>query len=232
VIVLGSVKGSPGVTTFAAALAVVWPGPRPVLVEADCAGGDLGGWHLVPDDRGTASLAAGCRTGTVRLAEHTRLLRFGAEVVVAAAARRPATVAVGVLAGADPAVWAGQRPAVVDVGRLEPEAPSGRLVARAGVLLLVCYGDEASLLRVADLDPPAADVRLVLVGGCSYPAREVTELTGRPVAVQVPWDPYAARVIAGRAPLRRGWTRRGLPAAARAVATALSRRVEVAGGAR
>jgi hypothetical protein len=223
VIAIGSVKGSPGATTLAAAMAVVWPGdPAALLVEADCAGGDLGSWHWTPDTPGVASLAAACRTGAVQLGEHVRRLPLGVDVLVGAAARSPATVAVGLLAEADHGLWAKERPTIVDVGRLEPDAPSSVLVTEAEVLLLVARGDEASLLRVADAKLPARDVRLVLVGGCRYHHDEITQLTGLPVAASVPWDPYSARVIAGQAGARKGWTRRGLPAAARALAVELA----------
>jgi hypothetical protein len=231
VIAVGSVKGSPGATTLAAALAVVWPGdPAAVLVEADCAGGDLGGWHWIPDTSGVASLAGACRTGAVTLAEHVRRLPQGVDVLLGAAARSPATVAVGLLAEADHGLWAKERPTILDVGRLEPDAPSSMLLTQAEVLLLVARGDEASLLRVADAKVPTGEVRLMLVGGCRYHHDEITQLTGLPVAASVPWDPYSARVIAGQAAARKGWTRRGLPAAARALAVELSTPVETDGG--
>ncbi len=222
-IAVGSVKGSPGATTLAAALAVVWPGDAAaLLVEADCAGGDLGGWHWTPDTPGVASLAAACRTGAVQLGEHVRRLPLGVDVLLGAAARSPATVAVGLLAEADHGLWAKERPTILDVGRLEPDAPSSVLVTKAEVLLLVARGDEASLLRVADAKLPAREVRLVLVGGCRYHHDEITQLTGLPVAASVPWDSYSARVIAGQAVARKGWTRRGLPADARALAAQLT----------
>jgi hypothetical protein len=230
VIVLGSVKGSPGVTTLAAALAVVWPAGPALLVEADCAGGDLGGWHWTPDAPGVATLAAACRSGAVRLAEHVQRLPFGAVALVGPAARSPATVAVGLLGEADQALWAKEYPTIVDIGRLEPDAPSMGLARQAEMLLLVARGDEASLLRVADARFPAPEVRLVLVGGCRYRGREVTDLTGIPVAAHLPWDNHSAMVIAGRAPVRRGWTRRGLPAAARALAHVLTTPAKASGG--
>jgi hypothetical protein len=233
VIAVGSVKGSPGATTLAAALAVVWPGdPAAVLIEADCAGGDLGGWHWMPDTPGVASLAGACRTGAVRLGEHVRRLPLGVDVLLGAAARSPATVAVGLLAEADHGLWAKERPTILDVGRLEPDAPASVLVGRAEVLLVVARGDEASLLRVADAKVPTGEVRLVLVGGCRYHPDEITVLTGLPVAASVPWDPYSARVIAGQAGARKGWTRRGVPAAARALAVQLAAPQETHGGGR
>lgn len=221
-IVVASVKGSPGATTLAAVLALVWRGDQPaVLVEADCAGGDVGRWHWVPDTPGVASLAAACRTGAVTVAEHVRRLPIGVQVVVGPAARSPATVAVGLLGQADPTLWTTAFPVVVDVGRLEPDAPSTALLRHARVVLVVARGDEASLLRVADVKLPAGDVWLVLVGDCAYSSDEITQVTELPVAARLPWDVYSARVIGGQAVARKGWTRRGLPAAARTLATGL-----------
>lgn len=265
-VVVGSLKGS-GVTTFAVALAAVWPAnppagrapgrvaappsraasarpveqaagpvgraavrppgrpvarPAPVVVEADCAGGDLGGWYWVPDSPGVASLAAACRTGRVDLDEHVTRLPFGVDAVVGPAAGGPAGVAVGVLAEAGRALWSAGRPAVVvDVGRLEAAAASAPLVAEADVVLVVSRGDEASLMRLADAGLPGT-ARVVLAGGSRYPAGEIGRLTGLCVAGAVPWDGGAAQVVCGRRPARAGWTRRGLPAAARAVAASLA----------
>ena len=57
-----SVKGSPGVTTFAVALAARWPAPyRPVLVEADPSGGDLATRFSLNPTPGLLSLAAAAR---------------------------------------------------------------------------------------------------------------------------------------------------------------------------
>lgn len=223
-IAVGSVKGSPGATTFAVALAAVWPGEPPVLVEVDCAGGDLGGWHWVPDSPGLASLANACRAGTVYLADHLTVLPCGVEAVLAAAGRLPATVAVDLLAQADPALWAKERAAIADVGRLEPSSPGTAIAELADVLLVVSRGDEVSLLRVSGSGLPHQLTRLVLAGGSRYPIREVAEMTGLPVAAELPWDVHAAQVICGRRPARRGWTRRGLPAAARALAVELAAR--------
>ena len=52
-------KGSPGVTTLATVLGLVWPGPR-VVVEADTAGSDLS-FRLRPADRTAGCWVAGWR---------------------------------------------------------------------------------------------------------------------------------------------------------------------------
>src|SRR6266498_330943 len=215
-------KGPAGVTTFAAALAAVWRGEAASGVEADCAGGDLRAWHWLPDNPGVASLAMQTRTGSVTVDQHLTRLPCGVDVVLAPAARHPATVAVGLLLEADIGLWAKQRPTIADVGRLEPGAPSAALVEQADAVLVVSRGDEGSLLRLADADLPAGRSLLVLVGGSAYAPSEIVERTGLQVAAQVPWDAHAAAVIAGRRRVGRGWTRRGLPAAARALAVSLS----------
>jgi hypothetical protein len=215
---IGSVKGSPGVTTLAVVLAATWPGSPATVVEADCAGGDVGGRCWLPDSPGLASLATASRAGGGILAEYSALLPCGVPVVVAPASRQAATIAAGLLAEADCGVWTSDHVVVADLGRLDPGLPNSVLARNAGVLLLVTRGDEASLLRLADGGLPTDTTRLVLVGRCDYSDEEVAASVGLPVAAHLPWDARSASVVwAGRAP-GRAWTSRGLPAAARGLA--------------
>jgi hypothetical protein len=232
-IAVASTKGGAGVTSFALALAAVWPGEAAVVIEADCAGGDLGARHWLADSPGVATLATQSRTGSVTLDQHLTRLPCGVDVILAAAGRHPATVAVGLLVEADIGLWAKQRPTIADVGRLEPGAPSAALVERADVLLMVSRGDEGSLLRLADAGPPTGHSRLVLVGHSTYSGTQIAQRTGLDVAVRVPWDMRAAEIVAGQRTARGGWTRRGLPAAARALATSIATPPadQIAGGA-
>lgn len=222
-IAVTSTKGSAGVTTLAVVLAAVWPGDdAPIVVEADCAGADLGAWHWLPDSPGVTTLATQSRTGNVTLDAHLTRLPCGVDVVLAPAGRHPATVAVGLLMEADFGLWAKERPTIADVGRLEPGAPSAALVEQADVVLVLARGDAGSLLRLADADLPIGTTRLVLVGGSRYTHAEIVDRTGLQVAAEVPWDARAVDVVAGRRDRSRGWSRRGLPAAARALATSLA----------
>ncbi len=90
-IVLGSVKGSPGVSTFSLALAARWPGAaKRVLVECDPAGGDLAARYDLALLPGLVSLAAarrgsGAATGAdgESLWSHTQVLPGGLPVLVA-----------------------------------------------------------------------------------------------------------------------------------------------------
>jgi hypothetical protein len=231
-IAVASVK-SGGCTTVAAVLAAVWPGEQALLVELDAAGGDMGGWHGVADTPGLASLASACRGSTpVQLDQHVTRLRCGIDVVVAAAGRPQASAAIGLLADAEPARWAKERPTVLDLGRLEPGTPALPLLVAADVVLLVARGDVLSLKRVFDAEIPTSRAQLVLVGAPAYRREEITATVGLPLAAQLPWDPRSADVIAADRAPRPGWTRIGLPATMRGLAIALAKAPDPAGGAR
>jgi hypothetical protein len=224
-----SVK-SGGCTTFAAVLAAVWPGEPGLLVELDAAGGDLGGWHGVPDTPGLATLANACRSGApVDLGAHVTRLPCGIDVVVAAAGRPQATAAVGLLSDTEPARWAKERPTILDMGRLEPGSPALPLLETADAVLVVTRGDVLSLKRVFDAELPTDRAQLVLVGEAAYRPEEIAATVGLPVAVQLPWDRHSAEVIAGTCRPRRAWKRVGMPATARTLALALSMTPDPAG---
>jgi hypothetical protein len=220
-IAVGSVKGSPGATTLAVALAALWPGRQAVVVEADCAGGDLGARCWLPDAPGLASLATAARTGTVTLADHIARLPCGADVVLAPAGRQAATVAVGLLAEAATRMWASGRHIILDVGRLDPGSPSAAILEAADILLLATGGDDGSLLRLAEAGLPAVPACLVLVGGSSHPVSEVAAAVGLPVSAVLPWDERAVQVLWGERAPGPAWAQRGLPAAVRALARRL-----------
>lgn len=217
-----SVK-SGGATTFAAALAAVWPDESALLIEADPAGGDLGGWHGLPDSPGLASLANACRGGHLDLAEHTTRLPFGVDAVLAAAGRPQASAAIGLLADTEPARWAKERPTVLDLGRLEPGSPALPLLELADVVLVVAGGDALSLLRLSLAEIPSDRARLVTVGPLGYSMDDLAYLVGVPLIAQMPWDRHSAEVIAGKRRVRKAWSRLGLPATARALAASLVR---------
>jgi MinD-like ATPase involved in chromosome partitioning or flagellar assembly len=219
-IAIGSVKGSPGATTFGLALAVVWPQPA-VFVEADPAGGDLGGRFGVPDAPGLASLAVAARreaASDLWLA-HAHRLRVGADVVIAPASGRQASAAVAGLAEHPP--LPGEVDVIVDVGRLSESSPAWALAAAADALLVVSGTDVASLDHAAAWTGQYTDragMSVVLVGGGRF---TIPELVDVDVAVSVPTDRRTSAVLSGIGRVARGWTRFGVPAAARMVALAL-----------
>jgi hypothetical protein len=217
-----SVK-SGGATTLAAALAMNWPDEPALLIEADPAGGDLGGWHSLADSPGLASLANACRGGHADLAEHATRLPFGVDAVLAAAGRPQASAAIGLLADAEPARWAKQRPTVLDLGRLEPASPALPLLELADVVLVVVGGDPLSLLRVSLAEIPSDRAQLVTVGHLGFSREDLSALVGMPLIARMPFDPYSAQVIAGSRRPGRAWGRVGLPATARALAASLIR---------
>src|SRR5262247_1165255 len=119
-IAVGSVKGAPGATTFALAVAVCWPA-RAVLVEADPAGGDLGGRFGVPDTQGLAGLAVQARNDPDPglWQAFAQRLRVGADVVIAPASGGQAAAAVAALAELAPRLPS-EVDLVWDVGRWYP----------------------------------------------------------------------------------------------------------------
>jgi hypothetical protein len=223
-----SVK-SRGATTVAAALAAVWPGEPALLIEADPAGGDLGGWHRLPDSPGLASLANACRSSHVELAEHTTQLPFGVDAVLAAAGRPQASAAIGLLADTEPARWAKERPTVLDLGRLEPGSPALPLLELADAVLVVAGGDVLSLLRVSLAEIPVERAQLVTVGQLAHPRDELAGLLPLALAAEMPWDRHGAQVIAGARRARKAWTRVGLLATARGLAASLTKHGNPAG---
>jgi hypothetical protein len=233
----GSAKGSPGATTFAVAMAARWPhpGPAPVVVEVDAAGGDLGSRWDTYDEPGLASLASGARGGPLGDgAEFVQHLRVGTDVIVAP----PADAAAATLEELrikGPGLLrelAAIRPVFADVGRLDPQSPVLTYLDKADELLLVARPVSAELrhlrMRVPILRQRCPVVRLVLVGDGPHQPEEIAHYLQIEVAAAVPHDPVAADILAGRMRPHRwgqpgsrreaGWTRRPLLAAARTFA--------------
>jgi hypothetical protein len=225
---LASVKGSPGVTTTALALAARWPGPwRRVLIEADPAGGDIAvryGLALTP---GLVSLAAAARrsTGPELVWENAQQLPGGLPVVTGPTRADQAHAALAAVCGADGHAglfggFTGRADvvAIVDCGRLDPDTPLGDVVAAADQLLLVAHpcADELAHLaaRAAQVAAGPAQTRMLLIG-TGYPAGEVAREVGVGVLAHVPHDPRTAAALCGhatrhprrRAPLARAATR-------------------------
>ncbi|APU21314.1 hypothetical protein UA75_16530 [Actinoalloteichus sp. GBA129-24] len=235
-IALASLKGSPGVTTFAVALAATWPGGcRRVLVECDPSGGDLGVRFGLPTSPGLVSLAAAGRThdDPELVWRHAWPLPSEVPVVAAPPGAEQARAAVAALAPArDRAgvlVAAGRAGGVVlvDCGRLDPASPAWPLVAAADALLLMsgAHADELAHLaaRLTTAGRWSRHPALLLVGE-GHSSSEVTRELGVPVLAQVPHDPRSAAALSGRPTSRRTVTRSGLARVAHQVARALTTR--------
>jgi len=226
-VTFGSVKGSPGTTTWALAMAARWPHPdaAPVVVELDHAGGDLGSrWHI-HDEPGLAGLVLGARHHRIGDgAEYVQRLPVGVDVVVAPPGDAAAAT-IAEFAAKGPAVLrelAATRPVFADLGRLDPHSPLLSYLDKADELLLVARPVSAELrhlrTRVAMLAARCPLVRLVLVGDGPYRPDEIATYLDLTVAAVVPSDATGAAILAGHKRQAAGWTRRPLLAAARSLA--------------
>jgi MinD-like ATPase involved in chromosome partitioning or flagellar assembly len=214
VVALVSAKGSPGVTTTAVGLAARWPKGRPVVVEADPAGGDLAARFGLSTVLGVASAALDCRDPAAMLDPRrwVQVLPCGVDVLLAPPGVEAAAClsvlggharrVLGVLAESYPLV-------LVDAGRWSPGSPADAVIMAADVVLVVARPRLEELAqaeaRVAGLRELAADVRLVLVGEGPWPQREVAARLGVPVVDVLPVDGQGAGVLSGSKVPRRGW---------------------------
>lgn len=164
IVAVGSIKGSPGVTTAALALALAWPGPR-VLLDADPSGGDLAfrardpnTGRLIRDGRGLLSLAADARVGVPPegLPRYATPTLWGVDVVCgppSAASYAPMrTLWAGVANAA--ATWSGV--AIADLGRLSPGSPATTLAQHATAVVVLTEVSVESLFHVRDSLPELA----------------------------------------------------------------------------
>ena len=155
-------KGSPGVSTLAAALGVVWPGQR-VVLDADTAGGDLpfrlwtagpaggGGVRLSPSPS-IAQLATAARlglsaAGPLPFAQSTSLGVPVVPGVLSAERFRPLRSLWPQLAG-ELAAWPGT--VIADLGRLQPGNAVLPVAGASTVVLLVTRVDLESLAHLRD----------------------------------------------------------------------------------
>ena len=236
IIAVGSVKGSPGATTAALALADRWPvGNVPLVVEADPAGGDLGARFGLAAARGLVTLAAAGRRGDRvsdgrSLTEHVHELPGGLPVVTAPAGAEQARQVLGELAGGGwSLLWGAARRGrtmIVDCGRLDPLSPAAPAWRAADALLVVLrarddeIGHLAARWQVLDswglpawyLLPTQVD------GSRERRMRDLVRILGPQVLGPLPYDLAAAQVLAGRRRQRRGIRRSALGRAAGGVA--------------
>ncbi|MFE0025491.1 carbon monoxide dehydrogenase maturation protein [Amycolatopsis sp. NPDC059021] len=213
-IALCSVKGSPGVTTVAVALAVMWPragSTRRLVAEVDPAGGDLAMRFGLPASPGLISLAAAARRtrDPAVVWEHTQVLPVGARVLVAPPGGAHARAALSTLATAPdgpllPAVAREARAVVLaDCGRVDPGSPAEAIARRADALVLVTgtQGDDlahtaARLGELARWTPRPG----LLLTGAGYPTADVERELGIPAIGRIPHDPAAAATLTGHRP--------------------------------
>jgi hypothetical protein len=246
-IVLASASGSPGVTTTALGIALVWHRPV-VLVDADPVGGSalLAGYFqgTVSDDDAMVHLVLARRDG--RLAEvlpRTMISVPGTYVSILPGPKSHAQAGSlselwGALAYELRALDQTGQDVIVDAGRLGMvHSPQG-LVRASDLALLVTRTDLPALAAArqwaaewtgATQDGTgAAGVAALLVGaGRPYEASEVAKVLALPVLESLAWDSRSARVFSeGQKPSRSAWSHRDqLVRSYRAAAAAINQRV-------
>lgn len=211
--VLGT-KHSPGATTLAMALSALIAGAnRPLLVEADPAGGDLAIRSGLPLDPGLLTLAAAGRRGlSLELVEaHSQTMANGARVLLAPASPEHAHPTVAGLA-APLAALLSSRPGItiVDAGRWDGRSPTAELVRAADVVLALFRptvgGVEHLRALLASLDG-IGEIVPVVVGERPYRLNEVSDALDGLELRLIDNDPRGATSISRGAPIDR-WLRR------------------------
>jgi hypothetical protein len=228
---LASIKGSPGVTTAAVALAATWTGDVAVA-EIDPGGGDLAARFGLAEEPGLITWAAAARrlSPPEELPRHLQELPGGTPVLVGPAGSEQARAALRVLEGRSPTgLDASELDVLGDWGRLGLDRPSHPLFTEASVVVLLARPGLADLAHVAtrveSLRASARDIALVLVGPGPYPAREVGATLGLEVIGELPLDPDGAALCSGASAPGRAAARSPLLRAARSLGEVLRARV-------
>lgn len=207
VIAFASVTGAPGVTTLACLVGATWPATRPaIVVESDPFGGDLAARFQLSTRVGWSSFVTASRRagGRVPIDPHVQRLPGGLGVLVGQGGGEepPSDSHVDLLvatAGSEDGV-----DLIVDLGRLLPGDGQHSSWARHGELLVVVLdGDPASVWVLHERLPVLRQewgprVALVVKAGAEYSASDIASFAGLPVVGEVPTDPPAAAIAAGR----------------------------------
>lgn len=243
-IVLVSAKGSPGVTTAAAALAAAGTGGAAtgLLAELDPSGGSVqvlaGGpaaWGLV-DAAGRLRRQASAEA----IRDTATVLPPGLPCLLAPPAGHIAESVIG--SGGDrwlTSLRAAAADVVVDAGRWEPSQRTAGRIAGADIVAVVCRptvaGIESARLALDRVRSAArAPVAVVVVGRKPYAPDEIAHHLDAPLGGAIAWDPRAAANLWGGGVTAR-WLRSSLArsaAAAGATLADLARRSQALAGAR
>jgi len=220
-IALASVKGSPGVTSTALALAAVWPRPV-VLLEADPAGGDLayrcraahGG--PVSANRGLLRLAAAVRGGTPNpdvVFNESQLLACGVNLVQGVTSSAQARGLSGLWQAVGQACITAELDVIADLGRLDRASTVMPVAQAADHLLPVASASLDSVMHLTEglndiagaIAQPAiaqhgrVNISPLLVGPDAHAVRDCADLddlltrAGLPITPTqpMPYDPKA-----------------------------------------
>jgi hypothetical protein len=236
IVSLCAAKASPGVTSTAALLALHWPRPSSVLIEADPAGGALiarwAGALAVSYEPGLISLAATREPITAAsLHVHSQLIGIGTRLLAApphAGQSRAALASLSERASASMGSPNAGMNVIVDCGRLDPMSPALAFARRSVVTLLLARPrlDEVALLAstAASLRDAGCVVELVCIGSGPYHPIEVAAHAQIPLAGVIADDPRAAATFGVHGPTARGLARSALARSVSELAAALSQR--------
>lgn len=225
VICFASVRGAPGTTTTALAVAS-WL-ENSVLVEADPDGGVLALRYGFGREPGLTTLAAAQTLDGDGLRANAQTLPGGTPVVVAPESStqvthiwRAAGARLGPLLASDDSSHV-----IVDVGRIGASSPTLPFLGSADLVVLACRPVAEEVIPAAEralsLGREDCHVGIVLVGDRPYGAADVEAQLGATVLGVVAHDPKGALALAGgRTP--RALSRSPLMRSSRALATTLS----------
>ena len=219
IVTLGSVRGSPGVTSWALLLAAGWPAifdTDRVVLEADVDGGVLGARYGLGVDPGVVSLIAAMRRSgqpQVPVADHGRA---AADRVWLVPGPETAERAHSVWTGTAEAVAAGlaadDRVWFVDAGRVDASSAVLPFVAAAKLTVLLCRSAHEDVVQVPSrlealgIDGPKSAV--LVVGKLRHSVDELAAFFGTPTVWNVDEStelPELAAAVMRPGRARRSW---------------------------
>ena len=232
-IVIGSVKASPGVTTATLALGAMWPqGRTALIVELDRAGGDIAARFGLPSEPGLVSLAAATRhkpdsDGLVW--QHAQQLPGGLPVLIAPPSGARTRAAMAML---QPRLFADlpDVDVLADLGRVElDDAAATSLVAAADLVVIAVRPVLAELHHLAATAPTIracnANITVLICGRGSYGRDDVEHGLGIDVIGILPHDIDGAEALAGTPTSTPGFSRLPLLRSARTLAEGIAGRL-------
>ena len=210
IIVVASIKGAPGVTTTATAIATAWPQDRRILlVEADPFGGDLAAWFGVAPTTGLWSLLAAGRRGIESDAVwgHATTLPAGIPVLYGLASADQAVANEAAWPVVAEALAALDADVIIDAGRLLPHFAGGirPLLSLAKVLVVLCPPTLAGIVHLKTSLPSliagSPSVRLIVqpTAEKGFSSDEIASTLTINVAARIPHDPKGAAALSGNA---------------------------------
>ena len=207
IVAVGSDKGSPGATTLAVALGLVWPGDR-LVCELDPRGADLpfrlmtpAAQHMGPvPSVGTLAIDARPGAAAPQLARYAQQTMLGVPVIRGEVSTRAAGKVSAHLPAIANVAAAWQGAVITDVGSLQPNNPALVVARSAPVVLLVMRASTEGLGhlrdRIDELSAYVGDERrertpvgVVLVadsrdeGAATHRTRALLESIGSPAPV-------------------------------------------------